>query len=131
VKCRIYHIIFAPWTRSPFFSSNFHFKLDNFFIMINNNKPFHSSNLYEENLNRSSKKSSGRNSNVSQSFKNKKNENSFGGTLTEPSPYDDSDKIYKYRGIPSSNPLEKPNKDANKVSEFTRPTENPAYFMKE
>ena len=91
--------------------------------MINNNKTYHASNLYEENLQRSSKKPGNRGSNQ----KLRKNENS----LTEPSPYEDSEKIYKFRNVPSSTPLEKPNKDCNRVAEFTKPTENPAYFLKE
>lgn len=105
--------------------------------MINNNKAYHVSNLYEEKLNRSSKKPthnnnpSFKNSISSQNPKSKRTENSLGIVYTEPSPYEDPEKILKYKGIPNSHPLEKPCKDLNNFDDFTTPTENPAYFLKE
>ena len=93
--------------------------------MMNGNKAYHSSNLNEENL-RNSKKTT----NLSNK-KLKRNENSIGIAYTEPSPYEDSEKNTKYRGIPSSNPLEKPHKDVHKLAEMVNPTENPAFYLKE
>ena len=103
--------------------------------MINTNKAFHSSNLYEENLRSSKKPSNNQSSKNSISNKNfvKRTENSFGGVFTEPSPYNNynNEDIIRFKGIPNSNPLQKPNKDINNLVDFIRPTENPAYFLKE
>lgn len=107
--------------------------------MFNNNKAFHCSNLYEENLARSSKMNfnytqpASSKISISSQLNNKsiRNENSFGVIHTEPTYSNDSQKYHKIKGIPNSTPLNPPNKDPNKLAELINPTDNPAYFLKE
>lgn len=105
--------------------------------MFSNNKAFHSSNLYEENLLRSSKNYISQTQlppskpSISSQTKVRKNDNSFGVLYTDPGYLEETEKYNKIRGIPSSNPLGNPTKDLNKMMEFIKPTDNPAFYLKE